>query len=430
MPPRRKRLSWLKRIAFNLLLFLATYFLVEALSLACLVFTYGSPSALNAARSFLARVEPLGPSSNFQVPTVVHPYLGAVQQPIDDSKVTENKNRFRINEFGFTDDDLPIHKRSADRVIIAILGGSVARQFSLNAADQLAEELSRFPEFAGQTFKFVRLANNGYKQPQQLMVLNYLLSLGAEFDYVINLDGFNEAVLPGKDNVPFGVYSAYPRDWGKMIAGNANPDYVRIVGYVSYLRFQQRTAARWAASFPLRYCCFAQLVWNVRNEQLSQAINQQSETLSRYVQHGANYCRLGPPEHFNSRDEMFQHCTELWSRSSLLLHQLCQARGIRYFHFLQPNQYLPGSKPIGSEEAKVALLQANQFGIEICYPLMKTEGQRLIAAGVAFTDLTNLFADHPEPLYVDVCCHLSGAGDSLIAHAIADRIGQVAGNGR
>ena len=31
----------------------------------------------------------------------------------------------------------------------------------------------------------------GYKQPQQLMAYNYLLSLGAEFDAVINIDGYN-----------------------------------------------------------------------------------------------------------------------------------------------------------------------------------------------------------------------------------------------
>ena len=31
---------------------------------------------------------------------------------------------------------------------------------------------------------------------------------------------------------------------------------------------------------------------------------------------------------------------------ALQLHELCTQRGVHYFHFLQPNQYVPDSKPI------------------------------------------------------------------------------------
>jgi hypothetical protein len=35
---------------------------------------------------------------------------------------------------------------------------------------------------------------------------------------------------------------------------------------------------------------------------------------------------------------------------------LCRGNGIPFFVFLQPNQYLPGRKPMGREEQAVAIL--------------------------------------------------------------------------
>jgi len=40
-------------------------------------------------------------------------------------------------------------------------------------------------------------SHEGYKQPQQLLVLSYFLSIGQPFDMVMNIDGFNEVALGG-----------------------------------------------------------------------------------------------------------------------------------------------------------------------------------------------------------------------------------------
>ena len=83
-----------------------------------------------------------------------------------------------ISKFGYVDDKEPILARRSDRIIIAILGGSVACHFAaINGVAKLGAELSRSPEFAGKEVVFVNLALSGYKQPQQLMTLAYLLSL-------------------------------------------------------------------------------------------------------------------------------------------------------------------------------------------------------------------------------------------------------------
>lgn len=77
-------------------------------------------------------------------------------------------------------------------MIVGLFGGSFSKlcYFSLKSV------LDRHSATLGKNFIVINFATDGYKQPQQLMILNYLLALGAEFDVVINLDGFNEVSLP------------------------------------------------------------------------------------------------------------------------------------------------------------------------------------------------------------------------------------------
>jgi len=331
-----KRLCWRKKIVFNAVMLLGVWVLIEAASFFALWLCFGSPSHLAEQRRAAAAQDPFKPGGQLAVPTVIHPYIGAVQQPVDDGGRLSIDDKYRITEFGFVDEGPPIHQRSPERVIVGILGGSVARQLSLNATDVLADELGKSREFTGKNFQFVRLAGNGYKQPQQLMIVTYLLTLGADFDILINLDGVNEAALPAIDNVPSGVFSAYPRDWGQMIAGTASPEFTRMAGYVSYLRRRQRDEAVWFSAFPWNYLPTAQLAWAFGKGRTDHAIVSQLETMQQFSKKEQTYCSSGPPEHFKSDDEMYDHCVDLWARPSILLQDLCAAKGIRYFHFCSP----------------------------------------------------------------------------------------------
>ena len=422
-----RRLTWRRRLLFNTFLLVGTWILIESLSVVTMLMLLGSPGQLAIQRQTTAAQDPFNPGGQHVAPAVIHPYIGAVMQPKDNGGKLSIGGKFRVTEFGFVDEGSPIHRRSPDRVIVGILGGSVARQFGQNATDTLAAELSLSPQFAGRQFQFVRLASDGYKQPQQLMIVNYLLTLGAEFDVIINLDGVNEAALPKIDNVSVGVFAAYPRDWGKMIAGTASPEFVRMAGYVAHLRKGQRDDALWFGSAPWNMSMTAQLVWGFRKNQTDHAIMSQLELMNDFTKREMTYCGSGPPEHFDSDDDVYTHCTELWCRSSILLHQLCAAQGIRYFHFLQPNQYVPGSKPIGAREANVAINEGNLMclAVRACFPMMKAQATRLAESGVSFNDLTSVFADHPEPIYNDVCCHMEPSGDLIMAKAIAARIRQL-----
>ena len=107
-----------------------------------------------------------------------------------------------------------------------------------------------------------------------------------------------------------------------------------------------------------------------------------------------------------------------------MLDRLCRGSGIRYFHFLQPNQYLAGSKPILEEEKRTAIFKGHPYGegVERGYPILIRLGERLRGQGVAYHDLTKIFAGHAEPIYIDNCCHYNQAGYDIMAEAIAQAI--------
>ncbi len=422
----RSRLSWRKRTLFGILIALGVGVFIEMASLIVVVMVHGEYGQLFVRRHGVAGRDPIKPPGEDGRPVMIHPYIGMVLQPKDDASQPTVDGELHTTEFGFVDSGPPIHRRSQDRVIVGIVGGSVAMQLAKNATSVLEKQLAELPQFSGRSFKFVRLAVGGYKQPQQLMTINYLLTLGAEFDIIINLDGVNESALPKMDNVSFGVSAAYPRKWGEMVAVSGSMEVSRMVGYVAYLRHRQSDTARFFDAIPIRYSPTAMLVWASMNAHNDLAIQRQIIAISAKSIKELSYCASGPPEHFESDEQLYQHCVDIWARSSIQLHRLCAANGIQYFHFLQPNQYVANTKPIGPVEASIAVSEESPFRVPVmqCYPLMQSKSDDLAKAGVAFTDLTRVFSEHPERIYKDDCCHVEDAGDILMANAIATHIKQ------
>lgn len=63
-----------------------------------------------------------------------------------------------------------------------------------------------------------------------------------------------------------------------------------------------------------------------------------------------------------------------------------------------------------------------RLGVEKKYPLLINEGKELTRAGVRFIDLTTVFAEIDEPAYSDDCCHLTLAGNEMVAIKIGQTI--------
>ena len=139
---------------------------------------------------------------------------------------------------------------------------------------------------------------------------------------------------------------------------------------------------------------------------------------------GTDYARTGPARSYESEKAMYQDLAAVWKRCSLQMHQICKVNGIKYFHFLQPNQYVAGSKPMGKEERLVALRDKHPYRqpVERGYSCLIEAGKDLVEEGVSFHDLTKVFSSIDEPLYVDACCHVNQEGNSVLARAIGESI--------
>jgi len=106
-----------------------------------------------------------------------------------------------------------------------------------------------------------------------------------------------------------------------------------------------------------------------------------------------------------------------YARTIVELARLAGSNGIRYYHFLQPNQYVVDSKPLTATERAEAWVPTHPYrrAVETAYPALARAGQGLRGLGVRFTDLSAAFKDHPEPLYIDSCCHVNERGNAILA---------------
>jgi hypothetical protein len=414
-----------KRLVFVLVMGLGVWLICEtgAFFLYWLVTTgpFSWEGFQNQRIALLNDVE--GPKPN--IVAEVHPYVGFVEKPRQESSYRRfaDGRPMPVSKFGYVDDKEPIVARRADRIIIAILGGSVACHFAVNGVAKLGAELSRSPEFAGKELVFVNLALSGYKQPQQLMTLAYLLSLGAQFDLALNIDGFNEVALYELENSGRHIFPAFPRSWELRIS-SADPDVLITTAGLIANEEQRNDLARWYSRAPWRFSVLCNLYWEFQDRRLARAAD--GIITSYYRGQGGRhpYFITGPPTEFAGRAELYQHLAMIWANGSSLLDGLCRSKGIRYYHFLQPNQYVPGSKPMGDDEKRVAFNAEHPYrrAVETGYPLLIQKGRELQQEGIAYFDFTQIFSEHPEAIYNDDCCHFNQAGIDLMSQAIVRSI--------
>jgi hypothetical protein len=133
----------------------------------------------------------------------------------------------------------------------------------------------------------------------------------------------------------------------------------------------------------------------------------------------------GPGYLFNDTTDFLLEQAAYWARCSRQIHALSKSFGYAYFHFLQPNQYVKGSKQLTPEELRIAYEEgdfAYKKAVERAYPMLTREGKSLAEDNIRFIDLTNLFLDVETSMYADKCCHFNKQGYDFIAKKIARSI--------
>lgn len=329
------------------------------------------------------------------------------------------------NQLGFlSPHDYPYAPAAANSYIVGVFGGSVAQWFALQGAQVLAAQLA--PALAGRPLVLLNFANASYKQPQQALLLQYLLATGQRLDAVLNIDGFNEIAL-GTMNIEAGVAAAMPsvQNMGPLAAlAPLDADETRLLQLAELLSARRRGAAAQAAA-DTHTLALGWAVDRLRVALLARRVDALVRGLSS-AQSAPSLVSLAPPP--ASKVDGMEQAVQLWVQGSTLMRQTLAARGIPYLHLLQPNQY-HGSRPMSEAEARIARSTASVYAPRVVtgYPKLLQAGQGLRAAGESFIDATTVFDTVRETVYADDCCHYNQRGNGLLAVLVAQVLATPAG---
>ena len=181
-----------------------------------------------------------------------------------------------------------------------------------------------------------------------------------------------------------------------------------------------------------RHSYLGLLVWSAQQS----GLERRKHVLERGLRRLLKDKRLGPqqrgPAYAGYEDyleESWGPITDdllaVWVNSSLQMWRLSEASGVAYYHFLQPNQWTVDTKTLTDYELKYAMGSTSTYGKTALagYPSLIAAGERLSEAGVPYADLTRIYRETRETVYIDNCCHVNQLGNRIMARAIAQRLG-------
>ena len=396
-----------KQILFYGLLLLLTLAAVEGMARAAYYLAYGEWYSYprQSASTVAADRNPEGDSLEFRRGDlgwkIIHPYYGFTSPlPANDLNV------------------MPPPQTRDDRVVIGVLGGSVA--------DDVIPHFRRAVEqyFADNALVKQPVVHNlsqgGMQQPQQKNVVSHLLAMGGSFDIIVNLDGFNELKV-SHWNFQEGSFPFFPEYWG--ILNHWTAAEVALVGQIQLLREEVAALRQAGQSSPLRSSAAYGFLNRYRTQRLADRIFQLNYALTT-TRSGHSLEAHGPAGNFRNVAEVHQEAVRVWYRSSAILSLLAERTAADYYHFIQPNQYLPDTKPLSARELAFRIRPEipGYTSYAQAYPLLTEFGAKLQQQGINYFDLTRIFVNHPETLYRDDCCHLNYRGNELLAAAMVQRM--------
>jgi hypothetical protein len=327
-----------------------------------------------------------------------HPYFGYESPAMRDSEQI-------LSEVG--DDDF----------VIGILGGSVADSFayySIRNPSHFESLREAIPTFGGKNLRIVNLATGGFKQPQQFFVVAYYMD---KLDLVINIDGFNDAM-------PSHLLPVYPLDFPNLSAqfyerasqGGVYPSIGRTARWV-YKYINRVPTTRKLPGLSRSSLYF--ICWYYLHDLLYRVVkaSESAYYANEFGVHQSEALRKTLPKEFTHKR------IAIWNKYTILEDDLVRKRtGKPVFFFLQPNQYLKNSKPFSDQEKQVAVDPSRSESIHEMMILLKAAAQDLRRSKVPIFDLTAIFSNTDETVYIDDCCHLNDLGNQIMVDAVVSNI--------
>ena len=374
------------------------------------------------------------PSDRLVLAEAVHPYFGFTHRPGTPFDIPELLRsggapaRLTTNNFGFVAPvDYPFHKTHPNQFAIGLFGGSVGVWFCQFGAPRLVEHLKQSPSFRDRDIVPLCFSHEGYKQPQEAIVLAYFLALGQPFDLVVNIDGFNDVALASLNNAR-GLEISMPsvQHLDPLISAvnqsALTPDKLDTLAAIfrdrrRLIALQETIARNRVASINV-----------VLDVYYSRLRDRYVRELGRFSTLPANpidnaFVQTAPPTRVRDGEAVFADIATVWAQSSIEMHELLAARNVPYYHFLQPNQYY-GARRFTDAERTTARNDASPYkrSVEKGYPALIMAAATLRQRGVRFFDTTRALDREAAPMYIDDCCHYTVAGNRALADAVGAAI--------
>jgi hypothetical protein len=349
-----------------------------------------------------------------------HPYVGYMMHEMPEVE----EETYHLSGSAIYDPAAPVYRQDPDQLIIAITGGSVARNFLVEGSSRLSSILRQSDLLAGKRIVYVGMAMGALKQPQQVASLAYYLALGGRLDVLINLDGFNEIALHPVTNAEKGVFYLYPHHWFIRSYLIRATGVARDYGDLLAAREARREAARRALDSRWRWLYGYQFLWAMRDRALRTEMQDARARLEAFEPDEEDVAAVGPRRDLGDSEQMVGELALLWQRCSEILQGMAFGMGFHYLHFLQPNQYVQGSKVLSEEERSIAFREDHVYREPVIrgYPALRRLGRELIDHGVDFHDLTDVFSPYSETIYSDDCCHVNARGSEILAEVVAQAV--------
>lgn len=372
----------------------------------------------------------------------LHPYVGYtgrrgmklasvmgaedIQTQFGDRFAREDFPTLGFNNHGFLARvDYP-YVKAADEFVVGVFGGSVAVQFSLTAHHVLSEALEVAGVLKGRKLVLLDFAHGGAKQPQQATALAYFLALGQRFDYVITLDGFNEAFIGWYNMVEHAAAPEMP--FARFVLGIQNIDLSEAGSPVG--GSEHRSAALASRNWGEReQGTRSGIVWLVSSIVARHARSRLAEIERKATTKAESFdysmpLLAAPPGGF--AEVGVPRIASIWRDASIAMKGMCDRLGIPYLHVLQPNQYALELDYGGSEAERKRVRgldhpPVSEF-VPMIYRAYRAQAPALSAAGIDLVDGGPPFEGKPSRLFHDNCCHLNYDGNAILAQLIAGRM--------
>ena len=334
---------------------------------------------------------------------VTHPYFGY-------SNICNVEHENLFTKY-YSQSDL----QGEDVLRVLVLGGSVASHISTRASLELSlnkrlEILKdQYPWLPRRSIVF-NAALPGFKQPQQLFAMQYLFLDGYQFDYVVNINGFNEIALPYVENHSSGLRAILPRM--HSFKEQKESEYLPY-GYSNIFSAYVIAAADFAFHWhPLYHSLRSRLV-KLPVIGLQSIRHDRAENIAKFKRYEDSPSK--------SKSEIIERSLEVWSRSSRLTNLLASSWGSRYFEYFQPNQYLDGQKILSPAELEI-MSGGTQYSVPIRKHYARVDFGTLGLPRDSVWDGRSLFKSTPQTVYSDSCCHMNSDGMALMAEDVARRL--------